>query len=72
MIIALYLIPVHLAIHNFWSPDVDAGEVDQFGKGMMIIGGLLFVTIFGAGVISVDHWLRSRKLASGSGEARRV
>ena len=64
LVIGLYLILVHVVIHNFWGPDVDrAAEIEQFGKGMMIIGGLLFVFVAGAGVISIDNWLHSRTLA---------
>lgn len=61
LVIALYLIPVHIVIHSFWGANADPGEVDNFGKGMMIMGGLLFVFIFGAGAISLDALLQSRK-----------
>jgi putative oxidoreductase len=56
LVIALYLIPVHLVIHNFWAvdPSERASQIEHFGKGMMIIGGLLFVFLHGGGAISVD------------------
>ena len=61
---ALYLIPVHLLIHNFWAVAAAqrSSEIESFGKGMMIIGGLLFVMLFGAGRISVDARARPQEI----------
>lgn len=66
MVIALYLVPVTLTVHHFWSAEASdrAGMVEDFGKGMMIIGGLLFTFLSrGAGPLSLDAWLESRKRA---------
>ncbi len=58
---ALYLIPVHLVVHNFWAAE-QASEADDFGKGMIIIGGLLYVFFYGSGAVSVDaRWLEKKK-----------
>lgn len=67
LLIALYLVPVTLTVHNFWA--VPASEradlVEEFGKGMMIMGGLLFTFLSnGAGRFSLDAWLESRKRAA--------
>lgn len=54
--LALYLIPVHVLVHDFWAVEAAerASQIENFGKGMIIIGGLLFVYLYGSGAISVD------------------
>lgn len=60
---ALYMIPVHLVVHNFWA-EGQSTEADNFGKGMIIIGGLLYIFVFGAGRFSVDSkWLPRKTIA---------
>ena len=56
LIMALYLIPVHFIVHNFWAAEAAerASQIENFGKGMIIIGGLLFVCLHGAGAYSLD------------------
>jgi putative oxidoreductase len=52
----LYLIPVSLVMHNFWAY-AGMERVDQmmhFLKNLSIMGGLLMVTAFGAGRLSLD------------------
>ena len=69
LVLILYLIPVHLVLHNYWTLDMGAerqGQLEQFAKGLMIMGGLLFVATFGPGPLSVDHWLRRRGMATPS------
>lgn len=63
LVIALYLIPVHLLVHNFWAVEIaERGElIEHFGKGMMIIGGLLFAFLSNPGPFSLDARLESRK-----------
>lgn len=68
-VLTLYLIPVHLSLHNYWTLEIGPerqGQVEQFGKGLMIMGGLLFVAVFGPGPISVDRWLRRRRAQRGA------
>lgn len=51
LVMALYLVPVSLIFHPIW-----AGGMAQTGflKNAGIIGGLLMVTAFGAGTLSID------------------
>lgn len=66
LVIVLYLIPVHLTIHNFWAVDIAerSTHVEHFGKGMMIMGGLLFVFMSNPGPFSLDARLQSKRLAT--------
>jgi len=68
VVLILYLIPVHLTLHNYWTMEIGAerqGQVEQFMKGLMIMGGLLFVATFGPGQLSLDYWLRRRRAPAG-------
>ena len=53
----LYLIPVTLIFHNFWSvPGVEKQmQFVNFLKNISILGGLLHVVVYGAGRHSVDQ-----------------
>ncbi len=55
-ILALFLIPVTLLYHNFWS--LGGGEAHiqmiHFLKNLAIIGGLLFVAVSGPGKLAFD------------------
>jgi putative oxidoreductase len=51
LIIALYLIPTTLIFHGHFS---DQAQFVQFLKNLAIIGGLLMVTAFDGGKISLD------------------
>lgn len=51
-ILILFLIPTTLVFHNFWEvPE----EKIAFLKNVGLIGGLLLITYFGAGPVSVDE-----------------
>lgn len=54
--LCLYLIPVTLVFHDFWSFQgmERSTQLVNFLKNITIMGGLLHVTSFGAGRISVD------------------
>lgn len=56
-VLFLYLVPVTFMLHNFWAFDgaERQGQVENFGKGLMIMGGLLFILAFGPGRPSVDE-----------------
>ena len=58
----VFLIPTTLIFHNFWevSPDQKQLQMIMFLKNLAIIGGLLTVLAYGAGLISVDA-KRSKK-----------
>ncbi len=51
-LLILFLIPTTLVFHNFW--DVPSEKIDFF-KNLSIMGGLLMITYFGAGPVSVDE-----------------
>lgn len=51
-LLILFLIPTTIIFHNFW--DVPAEKID-FLKNLSIMGGLLMITYFGAGPVSVDE-----------------
>ncbi|WRH66438.1 MAG: DoxX family protein [Planktothrix sp. GU0601_MAG3] len=51
-LLILFLIPATVVFHNFWS--VPAEKID-FLKNLSIMGGLLMITYFGAGPVSVDE-----------------
>lgn len=52
----LYLIPVTLILHGFWSLDGMDRQIQfvNFLKNLSIMGGLTIVMAFGAGEISID------------------
>jgi len=61
----LYLIPVTLLFHNFWKMQ-GMEQQENFGhflSNLGLMGGLLFVSTFGAGAYSVDA-ARAKKLES--------
>lgn len=54
----LFLLPVTLMMHRFWSaPDKDAMtlQMTMFMKNLALIGGALLITQFGAGPMSLDN-----------------
>lgn len=51
-LLILFLIPTTVIFHNFW--DVPAEKI-AFLKNLSIMGGLLMITYFGAGPVSVDE-----------------
>jgi putative oxidoreductase len=61
-LIALFLIPVTLMMHRFWTVH-DAGmaqmQMVMFMKNVAILGGALIISQSGAGPMSLDTW-RSR------------
>ena len=57
LIIFLFLIPVTVVFHGYWSiEDAAAQSKEQiaFMKNLAIMGGLLFIAAFGAGKFAVD------------------
>jgi putative oxidoreductase len=56
-VLFLYLIPTTVIFHNFWAFS-GAEQMDNqihFFKNVAIMGGLLFLTAFGAGAYSIDN-----------------
>lgn len=48
----LFLIPVTLVFHPFWAV---AGEYNAFMKNLAIMGGMLYVMVYGSGPYSVQQ-----------------
>jgi len=62
-LLALFLIPVTLLMHNFWSavdPAVVGLEKAMFMKNVTMLGGALFITYFGAGPLSCDALIEAQ------------
>jgi putative oxidoreductase len=56
-LIALFLIPVSLMMHKFWTvhdPMMAQMQMVMFMKNVAILGGALLITQFGAGPLSLD------------------
>jgi putative oxidoreductase len=58
----VFLIPTTLTFHNFWTVQGAArdGQIVNFNRNLAIMGGLLFLSMLGAGKYSVDA-MRKRK-----------
>lgn len=57
VVLFLYLIPTTIIFHNFWAVTDPVGHQDQklhFLKNLTILGGLLALSVAGAGVLSMD------------------
>ena len=56
ILLALYLVPVTLTMHNFWAVTGAAQQEQMFNflKNLALIGGLLELTAVGASAWSVD------------------
>ena len=54
----LFLIPVTLIMHNFWSisdPIAAQQQMSHFMKNLALIGTTVLIAFYGAGPISLDH-----------------
>ncbi|HVI49052.1 MAG TPA: DoxX family protein [Chitinophaga sp.] len=57
-LIVIFLIPVTIALHNFWDvKDAMAAQMlmAMFMKNVSILGGALLIAYFGAGPYSLDN-----------------
>jgi putative oxidoreductase len=56
LVLFLFLIPTTVIFHNFWAVPVEQiqGQKIHFLKNLAIMGGMLYVTVFGSGPLSVD------------------
>lgn len=68
ILLLLFLIPATLVFHN---PLVDPSQMTQFLKNLAIIGGLLMVTAYGSGPVSVDRSVDSSSTVQRSKESVR-
>ena len=58
LLIALFLIPVTVMMHNFWvvqDPIMQTIQQIMFFKNLSMLGGALIIMYFGAGPMSFDH-----------------
>lgn len=58
MLLLLFLIPVSLIMHNFWSfsdADMAQQQMIHFLKNLGLIGGATLIAFYGAGPVSLDH-----------------
>jgi putative oxidoreductase len=56
-LLVLFLVPVTLAMHNFWAvkdPMMAQIQMAMFLKNVSILGGALLISQFGAGPLSLD------------------
>lgn len=72
-LIALFLIPVTLFMHDFWNvtdPQMAMMQQVNFTKNMALLGGAFIISYFGSGAWSIDallhhnvEWRKPRKHA---------
>jgi putative oxidoreductase len=63
VLLALFLIPVTVMLHNFWAmQDPATAQIHQamFLKNLSMLGGALLIFNFGSGPLSLDSWQRVR------------
>jgi len=56
-LIVIFLIPVTLLMHNFWTvtdPMMRQMQHSMFMKNLSMLGGALLIAYFGAGPVSID------------------
>src|SRR5205823_3455475 len=57
LLVILFLVPVTLTIHNFWSvtdPIAAQDQMAHFMKNVSLIGSAFLISYFGAGPLSLD------------------
>ncbi len=54
--IFLFLIPATLIFHAYWAVDPEQvrAQTIQFNKNLAIMGGMLYLMVYGAGPLSLD------------------
>src|SRR3954467_644088 len=66
LLLIAFLVPVTLAMHNFWAqsdPMMKQMHMAMFMKNLGLIGGALYVAHFGAGALSLDARRAARQAA---------
>jgi putative oxidoreductase len=53
----LFIIPATLLFHAFWSADTAnyQNQLNHFLKNLAIMGGMLYMMVFGPGALSLDE-----------------
>jgi putative oxidoreductase len=54
-VLFLFIIPTTLVFHNFWAVPADQmqGQMNNFLKNLAIMGGMIYVVVFGSGPLSL-------------------
>jgi putative oxidoreductase len=63
ILLLLFLIPVTVLMHNFWSfsdPEMAQMQMTHFLKNLAMMGGALMVVFYGAGPYSLDNRQRRK------------
>lgn len=68
VLLLLFLVPATLTFHN---PIADPTQIIDFLKNLAIIGGLLMVTAYGSGPVSLDRPVAKSRAAQPSEESVR-
>lgn len=65
ILLTVFLIPVTLFMHNFWSGESSVPvqiQMAAFMKNIALLGTALFISYFGSGSFSIDSLLQKRCL----------
>jgi len=66
-LLVLFLVPVTLAMHNFWTvtdPMMRGMQMALFMKNVSMLGAALLIAYFGAGPVSLDARRRGQAAAA--------
>lgn len=58
LLLILFLVPVTLLMHDFWSytdPEMAQMQMTHFMKNIAMLGGAILIAFYGAGPISLDN-----------------
>jgi putative oxidoreductase len=72
-LLALFLLPVTLMLHNFWAmqdPAIAQMHQIMFLKNVSMLGGALLIFNFGSGPLSLDAWQRVRTARAVQGRGK--
>jgi putative oxidoreductase len=62
LFLLLFLLPVTLAMHQFWNvtdPQMRQMQMVMFFKNVALMGTAIYMMYFGAGPLSLDHYLET-------------
>jgi putative oxidoreductase len=62
-LLVLFLIPVTMMMHNFWTvadPMMARMQQVMFMKNLTMLGSAVLISYFGSGPLSLDAWLKVR------------
>lgn len=58
ILLAIFTVVITLIFHNYWMVAEAQYNVQRqlFNKNLAVVGGLLIIVVYGAGLFSVDAW----------------